>query len=75
LVQSVAFLTVAIATALALRSAGASRGLYYAMLGGSLLVFHAGVIAAVGLVSLATAILLANRQGLIGVAPRRLANG
>ncbi len=75
LVQSVAFLTVAIATALALRSAGASRGLYYTMLGGALLVFHAGVIAAVGLVSLAAAILLANRQGLIGVAPRRLADG
>ena len=73
--QSAAFLTVVIATALALRSAGASRGLYFAMLGGALLVFHAGVIAAVGLVSIAVAILLANRQGLIGTAPRRLPAG
>jgi hypothetical protein len=70
--QGAAFLTVVIATALALRSASASRGLYYATLGGALLVFHAGAIAVVGLVSIAAAILLANREGFLGIAPRRL---
>ena len=70
--QGAAFLTIVIATALALRSAGASRGLYYATLGGALLVLHAGVIAAVGLVSIAATILLANREGFLGIAPRRL---
>jgi len=64
-VQAAALLTVVIATALALRSAGASRGLFVAMLGGVLLVFHAGAIAAIGLVAIAAAVVLAFREGLM----------
>jgi len=63
--QAAAFLTVVIATALVLRSVGASRGLFVAMLGGALLVFHAGAIAAIGLLAIAASILLAYREGLI----------
>lgn len=62
-VQAVAVLVVVIGTARALRSAGASRQLYLTMLAGALLVFHAGFIAAVGLVALAAAIVLADREG------------
>jgi hypothetical protein len=65
LLQAAAFLTVVIATALVLRSAGASRGLFVAMLGGALLVFHAGAVAAIGLLAIAAAIVLAYREGLI----------
>jgi hypothetical protein len=64
-VQAAALLTVVIATALVLRSAGASRGLFVAMLGGVLLVFHAGVIAAIGLLAIAAAVVLAYRERLI----------
>jgi hypothetical protein len=63
--QAAAFLTVVIATALVLRSEGASRWLFVAMLGGALLVFHAGAIAAIGLLAIAAAIVLAYREGLI----------
>jgi hypothetical protein len=35
------------------------------MLGGALLVFHAGAIAAIGLLAIAAAIVLAYREGLI----------
>ena len=65
LLQAVALLTVVIATALVLRSAGASRGLFVAMLGGVLLTFHAGAVAAIGLLSIAVAIFLAYREGLV----------
>ncbi len=65
-VQATALLTIVIATALALRSAAASRGLFVAMLVGTLHVFHAGPISAVGLVAITVAIVLANREGLIG---------
>jgi hypothetical protein len=64
-VQAAALLTVVIATALVLRSAGASRGLFVAMLGGALLVFHAGAIAAIGLLAIAAAVVLAYREGLV----------
>lgn len=64
-VQAAALLTLVIATALVLRSAGASRWLFVAMLGGVLLVFHAGVIAAVGLLAIAAAVVLAYREGLV----------
>ena len=64
--QAAALLTIVIATALVLRSAGASRGLFVAMLVGALHVFHAGPISAVGLVAIAVAVLLADREGLIG---------
>jgi hypothetical protein len=64
-VQAAALLTVVIATALVLRSAGASRGLFVAMLGGVLLVFHAGPIAAIGLLAIAIAIVLAYRERLL----------
>jgi hypothetical protein len=64
-VQSAALLTAVIATALVLRSAGASRAAFVAMLVGGLLVFHAGPIAAVGLVALAAAFVLADREGLV----------
>jgi hypothetical protein len=64
-VQAAALLTLVIATALVLRSAGASRWLFVAMLGGLLLVFHAGVIAAVGLLAIAAAVVLAYREGLV----------
>ena len=64
-VQAAALLTVVIATALVLRSAGASRGLFVAMLGGVLLVFHAGAIAAIGLLAIALAVVLAYREGLV----------
>src|SRR5215207_3004151 len=65
LLQAVALLTVVIATALVLRSAGASRGLFVAMLGGVLLASHAGAVAAIGLLSIAAAIFLAYREGLV----------
>jgi hypothetical protein len=64
-VQAAALLTMVIATALVLRSAGASRGLFVAMLGGVLLVFHAGAIASIGLVAIAAAVVLAFRDGLV----------
>jgi hypothetical protein len=63
-VQAAALLTAVIATALVLRSAGASRAVFVTMLIGGLLVFHAGPIAAVGLVALAAAFVLADREGL-----------
>jgi hypothetical protein len=63
-VQAAALLTAVIATALVLRSAGASRAVFVAMLIGTLLVFHAGAAAAVGLVGLAVAFFLADREGL-----------
>ena len=65
LIQATALVTITIATALALRSAGASRGLFVAMLVGTLHVFHAGPISAVGLVAITVAIVLADREGLI----------
>lgn len=65
LIQATALVTMIIATALALRSAGASRGLFVAVLVGALHVFHAGPISAVGLVAITVAIVLANREGLI----------
>jgi hypothetical protein len=64
LIQAAALLTVVIATALVLRSAGASRTVFVSMLVGSLLVFHAGPAAAVGLVALAAAFVLADRERL-----------
>jgi hypothetical protein len=64
LIQAAALLTVVIATALVLRSAGASRAVFVSTLVGSLLVFHAGPAAAVGLVALAAAFVLADREGL-----------
>jgi hypothetical protein len=63
-VQAAALLTAVIATALVLRSAGASRAVFVTMLIGTLLVFHAGAAAAVGLVALAVAFFLADREGL-----------
>jgi hypothetical protein len=66
LIQATAFVTIIIATALVLRSAAASRALFAAMLIGALHVFHAGPISAVGLVAITVAIVLANREGLIG---------
>ncbi len=66
LIQATALVTIIIATALALRSTAASRGLFVAMLIGTLHVFHAGPISAVGLVAITVAIVLANREGLIG---------
>ena len=63
-VQAAALLTAVIATALVLRSAGASRAVFVAMLIGTLLVSHAGVLAAAGLVALAVAFFLADREGL-----------
>ena len=65
-VQATAFLTIIIATALVLRSAGASRGLFVAMLAGVLHVFHAGPISAVGLVAITVALVLAAREGFLG---------
>ena len=65
-IQATALVTIIIATALALRSAAASRGLFIAMLVGTLHVFHAGPISAVGLVAITVAIVLADREGLIG---------
>jgi hypothetical protein len=64
-IQAAALLTAVIATALVLRAAGASRAVFVAMLIGGLLVFHAGPIAAVGLVALALAFVLADRDGLM----------
>ena len=66
LVHATALITIIIAAALALRSAAASRGLFVAMLAGTLHVFHAGPISAVGLVAITVAIVLADREGLIG---------
>ena len=63
-VQAAALLTAVIATALVLRSAGASRAVFVTMLIGTLLVFHAGAAAAVGLLALAVAFFLADREGL-----------
>jgi hypothetical protein len=63
-VQAAALLTAVIAVALVLRSGGASRACFVTMLIGGLLVFHAGPIAAVGLVALAAAFVLADREGL-----------
>jgi len=71
-IQAAALVTAVIATALVLRSAGASRALFVSMLIGSLLVFHAGPIAAVGLVALATAFVLADREGLLVRSPSAL---
>jgi hypothetical protein len=64
-IQAAALLTAVIATALVLRSAGASRAVFVTMLIGALLVFHAGPIAAVGLIGLAASFVLADREGLI----------
>jgi hypothetical protein len=64
-IQAAALLTAVIATALVLRSAGASRAVFVTMLIGALLVFHAGPIAAVGLVGLAASFVLSDREGLI----------
>jgi hypothetical protein len=64
LIQAAALLTAVIATALVSRSAGASRAVFVSMLIGSLLVFHAGPAAAVGLVALAVAFVLPDREGL-----------
>jgi hypothetical protein len=63
-VQAAALLTAVIATALVLRSADASRAVFVTMLIGTLLVFHAGPAAALGLVALAAAFFLADREGL-----------
>jgi hypothetical protein len=63
-VQAAALLTVVIATALTLRSDGASRAIFVSLLVGCLLVFHAGPPAALGLAGLATAFFLADRDGL-----------
>ncbi len=65
-IQATALLTIVIATALVLRSAGASRGLFVVTLVGALHVFHAGPISAVGLAAITVAVLLAHREGLIG---------
>lgn len=65
LLQAVAFLVIVIGTARALRSAGASRPLYLTTLAGSLLVFHAGFIAVLGLLAIAATIVLANREGFL----------
>ncbi len=65
-VQATAFVTVIVATALVLRSAGASRGLFVAMLAGVLHVFHAGPVSAVGLAAIAVAVVLASREEFIG---------
>ncbi len=65
-IQATAFLTIVIATALVLRSVGASRGLFVTMLAGALHVFHAGPVSAVGLVAITVAVSLAGREGLIG---------
>ena len=65
LLQAVALLIMVIGTARALRSAGASRSLYLTTLAGTLLVFHAGVIAVLGLLAIAAAIVLANREGFL----------
>jgi hypothetical protein len=69
LIQAAALLTALIATALVLRSAGASRAVVVAMFIGCLLVFHAGPFAAVGLVALAAAFVLADREGLMAGTP------
>jgi hypothetical protein len=63
-VQAATLLIVVIATALALRSAGASRAVFISLLIGCLLVFHQGPAAAVGLAGLAVAFFLADREGL-----------
>ena len=65
-IQASALLTIVIATALVLRSAGASRALFVSMLVGVLHVFHAGPISAVGLLAITVALFLAHREGLIG---------
>ena len=64
--QSAAFVTIVIDTSLVLRSAGASRGLFVAMLVGMLHVFHAGPISAVGLLAITVALWLAAQEGFIG---------
>ena len=64
-IQASALLTIIIATALVLRSAGASRGLFVATLVGAFHVFHAGPISAVGLVAITVAFFLADREGMI----------
>ena len=66
LIQATAFVTTIVATALVLRSAGASRGLFVAMLVGALHVFHAGPISALGLAAITVAVVLANREMWIG---------
>jgi hypothetical protein len=71
-IQAAALLTAVIATALVLRSAGASRACFVTMLIGGLLVFHAGPLAAVGLVALAAAFVLADREGLFARSGGRL---
>ncbi len=63
-VQATAFLTIIVATALVLRSAGGSRALFVATLIGALHVFHAGPISAVGLV-VTVAVSLGHREGFI----------
>jgi hypothetical protein len=62
--QAAALLTVVIATAVALRSAGASRTVFISLLIGCLLVFHQGPETAVGLAGLAVAFFFAAREGL-----------
>jgi hypothetical protein len=62
-VQAAALLIVVIATALSLRSAGASPAVFISMLIGCLLVFHQGPPAALGLAGLAVAFVLAHRDG------------
>lgn len=64
-IQAAALLTVVIATALAVRSTGASRAVFISLLIGCLLIFHAGPAAAVGLAGLATGFFLADRDGLL----------
>ncbi len=64
-IQATVFLTIIVATALVLRSAGASTGLFVAMLVGALHIFHAGPISAVGLVAITVAVWLAGREDLI----------
>ena len=71
-IQAAALLTIIIATAFVLRSAGASRGLFAAMLVGTLHVFHAGPISAVGLVAIGVALSLAHREGIVDGGGRRL---
>jgi hypothetical protein len=63
-IQAAALLSAVIATAMVLRSAGASRAVFVATLIGTLLVFHAGAAAAVGLVALAVGFFLADREAL-----------
>jgi hypothetical protein len=71
LLQAAELLTIVIATALVLRSDGASTRVFVAMLAGVLLVAHAGPVAAVGLVAIAVAVVLSRRETAVagGVLP------